>query len=116
MASISDYLSMQNQTPLGFQLADMTPQYRVNETAPALREDASIAATRGTQDFQQRTTPDLVNAAAAAGNYGSSGFKDRLGRATVDYRRNQNDISRMLYRNLASIARQRIMATTGSML
>jgi hypothetical protein len=93
----------------------MVPQYRLNETAPNLRQDAGIASTRGLQDYQQRTVPDIANAAAAAGNFGSSGFADKQQRAQVDFTRNQNDISRMLYRNLASIAKQKVMATMGGM-
>jgi len=99
--------------PLAWTLMTQTPQYRVNETAPALTQDTSIASTRALQDYQQRTTPDMANAAAAAGNFGSSGFADRMGRAEVDYRRNQSDISRMYYRNMASIAKNKIMATIG---
>lgn len=92
-----------------------TPQYRVNETAPNLREDASISTSRALQDYGSRTLPDLNNAAAAAGNFGSSGANNRVQRAGEDVGRNVFDVNRMLYRNLASIAKQKMMTTMGAM-
>lgn len=102
-------------TPLAWQLMGQVPQYRLNETAPNLRQDSAIASTRSLQDYTQRTLPDMANASAAQGNFGSSGFQNRMQRATTDYGRGQDDVSRMLYRNLASIAKNKIMATTGGM-
>lgn len=92
-----------------------TPQYNVNLTKGPLTQDSSIASTRALQDYQQRTVPDMANQAAAQGNFGSSGFQNRMQRSNVDFRRNQNDISRMYYRNMASIAKNKIMATMGGM-
>jgi hypothetical protein len=115
-SSASDFLSTSTPSqPLAWQLMGMTPQYRLNETAPNLTQDSSIASTRALQDYQQRTVPDLVNQSAAMGNFGSSGAANKLQRSLVDYRRNQNDISRMFNRQMASIAKNKIMATMGGM-
>jgi hypothetical protein len=116
MSAVSDYLNTgAPSTPTAWQIMQQVPQYRVNETAPNVRQDAAITNTRTTQDFAQRTLPDLQNAAAAAGNLGSSGAQNRVFRAGVDANRNIFDTNRMLYRNLASIAQQKIMATVGGM-
>ncbi len=116
MASITDFLSTGAPSqPLAWSLMSQTPQYRVNETAPNLTQDASIASTRALQDYQQRSVPDMANANAAQGDFGGSGFQDRMQRGLTDFRRNQNDISRMYYRNMASIAKQKIMSTMGGM-
>jgi len=93
----------------------MTPQAGVNSTEPALQEDAAIATSRNLQDFATRTMPDLMNAGAARGQIGSSGLRNRADRATQDSGRQITDIQRMLRRNLASIAQQKVMATMGVM-
>lgn len=116
MASITDFLSAGGGgTPLAWQLMGQTPQFRVNEQAPNIRQDAAISSSRALQDYTQRTVPNMANQAAAAGNFGSTGFQNRMQQGQTDYLRNQNDISRMKYRNLASIAQQKVMATMGGM-
>lgn len=92
-----------------------TPQFRLNETGPNLQQDAAISGSRALQDYTQRTLPDIANASAAAGNFGSTGFQTKMDRATTDYGRNNTDINRMLYRNMASIAKNKIMAVAGGM-
>lgn len=116
MASLTDFLSTsQGGEPLAWQYATMVPQYRVNETAPALQEDAGIATSRALQDYSTRALPDMMNQGAAAGQTGSSGLRNRADRLTQDVGRNVTDIQRMLNRNLASIAQQKVMATMGGM-
>jgi hypothetical protein len=116
VSSITDYLSTgAPSTPTAWSIMGQTPQYRVNETAPNIRQDASIAVSRAGQDYSQRTLPDLVNQSAAAGNFGSSGAQNKIYRAGVDQQRQTFDINRMAYRNLASIAKQKLMTTMGSM-
>lgn len=116
MASLTDFLSAPSgNEPLGYQFATMVPQYRVNETAPNLQEDAAIAQGRALQDYSSRTLPDMMNAGAAAGQTGSSGLANRVGRAAQDVGRNVFDVNRMLFRNMASIAQQKVMATMGGM-
>lgn len=115
MASLNDFISAPSGAPLGFQLASQVPAYRLNETAPALQEDASIASTRALQQYTQRTIPQMQSTAAAQGNFGSTGAATRAKWAGQDLSDQQTDIARMLARNTASIAQQKIMATSGNM-
>lgn len=103
MASLSDFLQMS------------TPQYRLNETYPALQEDASIATSRGLQNYAQRQLPQLVNQGAAQGQWGSSGLSHRADWMAQDTGNQITDIQRMLARSTANIAQQRVMATMGAM-
>lgn len=93
----------------------MTPQSRVNETEPALQEDSAISTSRIMQDYGTRTLPDMLNQGAAKGQLGSTGLRNRVDRASQDAGRQVTDIQRMLRRNLASIAQQKVMATMGGM-
>lgn len=113
---MTDYVQSPSGTPQAFLDATMVPQYRLNETMPALQEDASIAQSRATQDFTQRTLPSLNSANAAQGNFGSTGANTRANWAAQDYARNQTDVARMLSRNMANIAQQKILGAMGAML
>lgn len=115
MASLTDFLQTQTGSPLGFQFATMTPQYRLNETGPALQEDAGIATSRALSNYGQRQLPQMLNQGAAMGQTGSSGLKQRTGFLGQDTANNVSDIQRMLARNTANIAQQRVMATMGGM-
>lgn len=116
---MGDYLNTgYPSVPTAWQLMQQTPQYNVNNTAHNIREDASIANSRAIQDYGQRTVPDLTNQAAAMGNLGSSGYKNKIFRANTDLMRQNGpagDVNRMMYRNLASIAKQKMMTTIGAM-
>jgi len=116
VASLSDFFQTSSGSePLAFQYATMVPQYRLNETAPNLNEDASIATSRALQDYSQRTLPNLMNQGAAMGQTGSSGLARQALFAGQDMSRNVSDIQRNLARNLANIAQQKVMATVGGM-
>lgn len=115
MASLSDFIQAPTSAPLGFQLANQVPAYRLNETAPALQEDASIASTRALQQYGQRTIPTMQNQAAGQGNFGSTGVATQAKWAGQDLTNQTTDVARMLARNTASIAQQKVMATMGSM-
>lgn len=116
MASLTDFLSTsQGGQPLAWQYATMLPQYRVNDTLPNLQEDAAIGTSRALQDYSTRGLPDLMNQGAATGQTGSSGLRNRADRMTQDTGRNVTDIQRMLFRNTASIAQQKVMASMGGM-
>jgi hypothetical protein len=114
VSSLSDFLNTGSSGPsLGTELATMVPQYRINETLPNLQEDAAIASQRGIQDFQQRTLPQMQSDAASTGQAGSSGANLRQHWAGIDQQRSQNDIARMLFRNTANIAQQKVLASYG---
>lgn len=115
MASLTDFLSAPSGQPLGFQLAAMVPQARLNETAPNLQEDAGVATTRALQNYSDRQLPQMVSQSAAQGNFGSTGATKRADWLTQDTGNQVFDIQRMLGRNLANIAQQRVMATMGGM-
>lgn len=115
MTSLADFIQAPSGAPLGFQFAAQTPQYRLNETGPALQEDASIASTRLMQNYKQRTIPTMQNTAAAQGNFGSTGAATQAKWAGQDYANQQSDIARMLARNTANIGQQKVMATMGNM-
>lgn len=115
MASLTDFLQTSQGAPLGFQFATMTPQYRLNETYPALQEDASVATTRSLQNYGTRQLPQLMNQGAAQGQTGSSGLRTRADQLSQDTGNQVFDIQRMLARNTANIAQQRVMATMGGM-
>jgi hypothetical protein len=116
VGSIGDYLSTSApSTPLAWQFIQQTPQYNVNSTESAIRQDSAESTSRAIQDYSQRTLPDLVNQSAAMGNFGSSGAKNKIFRAGVDSNRNMDDIQKAKYRNLTSIAKQKMMATMGGM-
>lgn len=115
MASLNDFVQAPSSAPLGFQFANQVPAYRLNETAPALQEDASIAGTRALQQYTQRTIPTMQNQAAAQGNFGSTGAATQAKWAGQDFTNQQTDIARMLARNTASIGQQKVMATMGGM-
>lgn len=93
----------------------MTPQYNLNNTAPALAEDAGIASTRLNQNYNERTLPTMANTAAAQGNFGSTGVATQKKWAGEDLANQQNDIARMLARNTANIGQQKVMSTMGGM-
>lgn len=115
MASLSDFIQAPTAAPSAFSLATAVPQYRLNETAPALQEDASIASTRNLQQYNQRTIPQMQNTAAAQGNFGSTGAATQAKWAGQDLSNQQTDIARMLARNTASIGQQKVMSTMGNM-
>jgi hypothetical protein len=119
VASLSDFSNAfggaPTGSPLGFQFATMTPQYRLNETGPALQEDAGIATSRALQNYTQRQLPQLANTGAAMGQTGSSGLANRANFLSQDTGNQVSDIQRMLARNTANIAQQRVMATMGGM-
>lgn len=94
----------------------MVPQYRLNETMPALQEDASIAQTRNAQNFNQRTIPTMANEAAGQGNFGSTGYDTQKQWAKQDFTNSQTDVARMLSRNMANIAQQKVLSTMAPML
>jgi hypothetical protein len=117
MASLTDFLAAGKTggTPLAWQLATMTPQANLNMTEPALQEDAGIATSRALSNYSQRQLPQLVNQGASVGQLGSSGLKNRADWLTQDTSNQVSDIQRMLARNTANIAQQRVMATMGGM-
>jgi hypothetical protein len=116
VASLSDLFSNSNSSGnnLAFQYAAQTPQYRLNETAPALQEDASIATSRALQDYSQNALPQLQNQGASMGQWGSSGLSHRADLLSLQSGRQVSDTQRMLARNLANIAQQRVMAAMGA--
>lgn len=114
MASLTDFIQANTGAPLGFQAATTVPQYRLNETLPALQEDAGVATSRALSNYGQRQLPQLVDQAAAAGNYGSSGTSKRADWLAQDTGNQVSDVQRMLARSTANIAQQRVMATMGS--
>lgn len=115
MASLNDFVQAPSGAPTAFSDAAMVPQYRLNETAPALQEDASIASTRALQQYSQRTIPQMQNTAAGQGNFGSTGVATQAKWAGQDLSNQQTDIARMLARNTANIGQQKVMATMGNM-
>lgn len=113
MASLTDFIQSSSGPPLGVQLANMTPQYNVNSTAPALQEDAGIATSRALSNYADRQLPQLVSQGASVGQFGSSGLKKRADWLGQDTQNQVSDIQRSLSRNMASIAKQRVLATMG---
>lgn len=113
--SLGDFVQAPSGAPTAFQFAAMTPQYRLNETAPALAEDAGIASTRANSQYSNRTIPTMQNTAAGQGNFGSTGVATQAKWAGQDLANQQADISRMLARNTANIGQQKVMATMGNM-
>lgn len=114
MASLTDFITANTGSPLGFQMATTVPQYRLNETEPALQEDAGIASSRALSNYGQRQLPQLANQGAAQGQTGSSGLQSRANFLQQDTGNQVSDIQRMLARSTANIAQQRVMATMGS--
>lgn len=116
MASLTDFLQTNTGgTPLAQQFATMTPQYRLNETGPALQEDAGIATSRALSNYSQRQLPQLVDQGAASGQFGGSGLAKRADWLSQDTSNSVSDIQRMLARNTANIAQQRVLAAMGAM-
>lgn len=113
MASLTDFIQANTGTPTAIQLANATPQYNVNSTAPALQEDAGIATSRALSNYSDRQLPQLIDQGAAAGQFGSSGLKKRADWLGQDTQNSVSDIQRSLARNMASIAQQRVLATMG---
>lgn len=91
----------------------MVPQYRVNETAPALQEDAGIATSRALSNYGQRQLPQMAGMAASQGQFGGSGQAHRADFLAQDTQNSVSDIQRSLARNMASISQRRVMATMG---
>lgn len=113
MASLTDFIQANTGTPPAIGYANTVPQYRVNETAPALQEDAGIATSRALSNYASRQLPQLASAGAASGQFGGSGLAKRADWLSQDTQNSVSDIQRSLARNMASIAQQRVLATMG---
>lgn len=115
MASLTDFIQANNGgNNLAFQYATQVPQYRLNETPAALQEDASVATSRALQNYSTRQLPQLVNSGAAQGQWGSSGLSQRADWLGQDTANQTFDVQRMLSRNMANLAQQRVMAAMGA--
>lgn len=105
MASLADFY---NPT------ASFTPTIAdIEMQSSDARNDAALAQSRNTDQYQKRMLPDLVNHYAARGTFygGQAGVAaDRL---KDDVATQNGDIQRMLDRNLAALRRQGILAATG---
>jgi hypothetical protein len=116
MASLTDFLqTTTGGTPLAQQFATMTPQYNLNSTGPALQEDAGVATSRALSNYATRQLPQLVDQGAASGQLGGSGLSKRADWLGQDTSNQVSDIQRMLARNTANIAQQRVLAAMGAM-
>jgi hypothetical protein len=113
VASLTDFIQANTSTPAAINMATMVPQYRVNETAPALQEDAGIATSRALSNYATRQLPQLIGQGAASGQFGGSGLAKRADWLSQDTQNSVSDIQRSLSRNMASIAQRRVLATMG---
>jgi hypothetical protein len=107
VASLTDLYAAPATRPPGLALADL------NDEQTNLTVDAGVAKSRSIRDFTTFDLPDLVSSFAARGTGGSGALQRAAGRARMSVEEGIGDIDNQVARNLASIARQRTLATLG---
>lgn len=106
MASLMDLYAPSGPAP-GLALADL------NDRQSSIATESGLAKSRMVRDFDLFGLPDLVSRFAARGAAGSGALVREAGRARMQQEEGIGDIDRDVAGNLATIARQRTLATLG---
>lgn len=124
MASFADLYSAGSTNPttnlgssLPSQFSDLTARpYTTNYQPQNLQEDAAVQDYRLRRNFGEVDLPNMLNAGAAKGQWGSSGLATRANQLGMQSGDQMSDIQRNLYRSMADLTRQRVLSTFGSMI
>lgn len=124
MASFADLYNAGTPNPtsnlsdsLASQFSDLTARpYTTNYQPQNLQEDAAVQDYRLRRNFSIQDLPNLINSGAGQGQWGSSGLANRANLLAMGVGDQTSDIQRNLYRSMADLTRQRVLATFGTMI
>lgn len=107
MASLADFYQPPSTTPQAF-IDASTNQQSGDATA-----NAGLQMSLAQRQYETRTLPDFVNSQAARGAFYSGATVRGLNRAEEDYTTQQGQTQLALSQTLATLSRNRILASLG---